>query len=176
MSLLPGMPNPNQEDVAWRRFLGWSLSGLAAAAAVVAIAVGHVPDPVPGWALGHEVVYRVEVFVVLFALVYAVLAAIAFAFHGRVFASLPTPAGQIGDPQKLDPSQTDGLDATKEGVGHALDALAQTTDTVQRALSMLAAKCDVDLREELEELQAVVEAHSSDTETPDANGDIKQDE
>lgn len=163
------MPDAGGHDVAWRRFLGWSLCGLVAAAAVVAVAVGDVPDPVPSWALGHQVVYRVEVLAVLFALVYAVMAAIAFAFHGRLFASLPTPAGEVGDLQPLDPTQTDGLDATKESVAHALDALVRTTDVVERALSALSEKTGVDLTEQLEELREVVEAaQSSDAEAQDA--------
>lgn len=159
VSLLPGMPGEDGDAVAWRRFLGLLLVGLAGISALAAGCFSDVPDPVPGWALQHAAVWRLEVFAALFALAYATLIVVALAFHGKFFTSFSTPAGGASDPKALaDQEQTAGLAETNKGLADLTDGATSGFGIVAAALQALADNAHFDLGDRLDGLTDVLDS------------------
>lgn len=168
MSVLPGVPKLDGDARTWRKFLGVVLCLLAVAAGLATGLVGQVPDPVPGWALRHAAVWRMEVFVALFALAYAILTTVALAFHGLFFTSLSTPAGNVADPRKLDQEQTKGLAETRGAVGEIVEGTMEGFSAVENALRKIQAVTGATLDDEIEQLASMPEpADEEDASTED---------
>lgn len=168
MSVLPGVPKREGDDRTWRKFLGITLCLLAVAAGFAAGRWGAVPNPIPGWALRHEAVWRVEVFVALFGLAYAVLTTIALAFHGLFFTSLSTPAGNVGDPKALDSKQTEGLAEASGAIEVLVDGAMEGFTAVEEALRKIQQKTGTELDEEIETLASLPEpGGTEEAEPPD---------
>ncbi len=131
------IPDPDEPDAKARATIACLLLLIAVAAAVAA-SLGDVPRPVPAWALKNAVVWRVEVFVALVFLPYAILSLVVLALYGRVMATFNTPFGG-GDSSKVtapDPEQTGAVDevraATAEVRGIVVDGLADVGSRVRR--------------------------------------------
>ena len=117
------------------------LASVLGAVFVVAILVGitgSVPDPVPEWALEQEVVYRLEVTLAIFILLYVPVAAVALARQGRLFTKFGAgPASAEAEALAAAEENTGALDDITEGlqqvrgsVGLTLAALGALSDRV----------------------------------------------
>ena len=65
-----------------------SLLAVIALGALIFAFTGTAPEPVPDWALRNEGVYRLEVALAIFLLLYVPVAAVALARQGRLFTKL----------------------------------------------------------------------------------------
>jgi hypothetical protein len=120
-----GLPRPNDDDAAMRRFLGATVVAAVVAGAVIA-ALARSPASAPGYALNSGAIWRLEVFVVALVAIDIPISLIAGAFHGRMLTSLSAgPAGGGTAPITVpDPEQTSGI----EEAGSAVKELRTTVE------------------------------------------------
>lgn len=117
------------------------LASLLGAMFVVAILVGitgDVPEPVPDWALEQEVVYRLEVALAIFVLLYVPVAVVALARQGRLFTKFgagpaSAEAEALAAADENTAALTDlktGLDQVRGSVGLTLAALGVVDERI----------------------------------------------
>lgn len=107
-------------------------------ALVIACATGGAPEPVPAWALHREAVWRLEVAMAIFVLLYVPISAVALARQGRLFTKFS--AGPASAEAELAAAATAAADeSTKalEDLRSSLDQVRGSASTTLLSVAML---------------------------------------
>lgn len=113
----------------------WMLLSAVCVAAAIALAVGllaAVPTAgPPAVALNSEVVFRIEVGAIVFAVLYGLVVAIRLAFWGKTFTKLGTTGAEIPDVSELRKSVKEyaGLENALDQISAQIVAITENLDT-----------------------------------------------
>jgi hypothetical protein len=134
------------------------------ASALLGLVAGDLPEPVPGYALGHPVIWRLECVALLFVLSFGLVNIVALAFHGWLFTSFSTPAGG-GDMQKVaDDEQTAAGERMRDVVQRLSLTVAEGLLDAGKRLTRLEASQD---GAEIKHDDAAEAVHTAGSRTPD---------
>jgi hypothetical protein len=144
MDLIPPLPQADQPDAPMRRALGRAVLAGELVAGLVAFFIADAPDPVPAVALKDATVWRVEVWVLVSLLGYALVALPALAFHGWLFTRFQTPVGSVDAKKVTDPEQTDALGELRGVTGTVGENVTKGFEHVGKRLGAIEERLGLD--------------------------------